>query len=126
AERSAKLIALQSVSLPGEGIPGIEEVIAHELKGIAMEVIRTGLRSGVDLSARSSGAACGAETAGIDFELLQRVRKRHRHGSAVVCLVVHRSVELIHHAEIHSTGDCDKTSGCCAFIPTLWSGFTGL
>ncbi len=114
AERAAELVADQAIvlALAGRGIDRgkrilrIESLVAHELEGIAVQVVRPGLRHGIDRRARVH-AVLRAQPAGRDAEFLQRVGKRHRQVGVVVDVVVHGAVQRVGDAEVQAPGHGD-------------------
>ena len=109
-QRSAKLIALQIVSLQGKEVSSVERVIAHKLKRVAMQLIRARLGDRVDLAARSPAAARSGAAADFHLKLLERIREREWHLRVVIRIVMHGSVQGIHHSELQSASDGDKIS----------------
>ena len=104
AQRSAELVPLEVVAFQRKKVSGIESVIANELKCVAVKFIRARLRNCVDLAARSSASSGGGAATDLHLELLKRIRKRNRHLRAIIGVVVHRSIEGIHHSELESPG----------------------
>src|SRR5207247_9119271 len=83
ADNASKLIPLVCVPLFGEGVAGIEFIVPHELEQIAVKLVATRSRYGVD------GRGCvepilRLHRACLHLEFLERVREWKRHANAGV------------------------------------------
>src|SRR6185503_21028795 len=113
AERSAKLMAQQTVVLPLAVRPDrrkligrVEPFVPVELEQVPVDDVGARLRHRIDRSARAH-TVVGGESAGRDPELLQRIRERKRQAAAALRVVVDGAVEQVGDAEILPTGDAD-------------------
>src|SRR5262249_33057642 len=94
AQNSAELIALQRVALQRKEVARVQSAISEEFEHITMKFVRTGFGNGVDGSSGMK-AVLRREHAGLDFELLQGIRKRYRQREAVVWILVDRAVQIV-------------------------------
>src|SRR5205085_4498072 len=53
AQRAAELVSLQNSGAMRKGIAGVELVIAQEFEQVAIQIIRTGFRGGIEGTARA-------------------------------------------------------------------------
>ena len=104
AERPAELIAAQAVAAAlavrtdgGEGVGGIQRIVAHEFEAAAVQQVGARLGDGVDRGRRVV-AVLRRESARLDLELLHCVGKRQRQVQVVHRLVVRASVEDVGHS----------------------------
>ncbi len=107
AEAAAELIALQFGHDQREKVPRIKGVIADELVGGAVELVRARLGDGIDNRARSS-SVFGAVVVGEDAELFERVRVGNDRGSVELRIVVIASVKQIVVGETARAVDRDR------------------
>ena len=106
--RSAELVPLQAVVPVGEEWPRIQGAIPQIFEQVSVQSIRSGLGDDVD---RRAGVRAEArrQSAGLDIELLQRVRERERqiHVGHRVCIIA--AVEKVSRAI--SLAACDGDRG---------------
>ena len=104
AQRSAELVAFDAVAHGRESISGIEYSIADKLKQIAMKLVRARFRHQAH---RASGlhTTLRRRRAGLDLELLQRIRKGHGYVAVVVHVVVIGPVQRVIQSLVQSAGD---------------------
>ena len=112
ADRAAELIALQRRAEPrgswfgaGEGgVPGVEHEIPHVFKGVAVKLIRAGLRDRVDRSRRMR-AILSRQRTGLHLEFLNGIREWERKILIAQRIVVRAAIEPIGHAALRATCD---------------------
>ncbi len=100
----AELVTLDGISSHREGIPRVENSIPDKFKHIAMKIIRTGFCNEADRT-RGFADGCGRCSAGLDFELLQRIRERRGHIPIPLGVHVKRSVQRETHSCVQTTGN---------------------
>ena len=108
ADSAAELIALQRALSNRKVFVCVEEVVADEFEGVAVEFIRTGLRDGAD--SRASSGVC-RKAAGAHIEFLQRVGEGQSIARTGGVIHMIRAIQLI----FHSAGD---TAGHGNKLPT--------
>src|SRR5439155_18968824 len=108
ADRAAELVALDRVASGREYFSRIEFSVADELEQIAMERVRARFRYQTDGPGRFH-ARLRARRAGLDLELLQRVRKGHGYVAVVMRIIVVGAVQGVGECRVQSTRD-GKTS----------------
>ena len=114
AERAAELVPLEPVIAaqpavldPLEERLGVELVMAGELEQAAME--RVGARLGDRVDRGAGGhAVAGIAHAGLDSELLQRVRERNRVAAVLLRVVVVAAVNQVQRAGARPAADRDR------------------
>jgi len=94
ADRCAELVALQSIASGGEIVPRIEISVAEKFESVAVIIVCARLGDCVDSRGRVK-SIFGRESAGFDFELLERIGKWQRQVQIVNRIVVVGSVQEI-------------------------------
>ena len=94
AQNSAKLIALQAVTLLCERVSRIQNFVSHEFKHVAVQIIGAGFRHCVH---RACGvlAVLRRYRAGFHLELLKCIGKRKRQIEIAVRIIVCPAVEQV-------------------------------
>src|SRR4029077_1785289 len=114
AQRPAKLIALDRVTLRGEFVSRIEDPVPHEFKEIAMKFVRSRFCHHADRSRRFHALLSG-RGAGLDLELLKRVRKWQRRIPVVGWIIVIGAIQNVSDSGVYTAGD--GIAGCRERIP---------
>src|SRR5439155_26668330 len=102
--RSAVVIAFQRVPFQSECIAGIERSIAYEFKEVAVKIVGARLCYRVDC-ARRVLSILRRYRAGLDFELLQCIRKRQRQTHAIERILMCASVQQECQPVVHPARD---------------------
>src|SRR5262249_51459345 len=103
-DRSAELIALDRIAFGGKRISGVKNSISYEFECVAVNIITTGFGYQADGSGGLQ-AVLSAGGAGFDFELLERIGKRHRHVTVRIRVVVVGPIERRIQPGVQTSGD---------------------
>src|SRR5581483_5490631 len=95
AKREAPLVSFQRVGRPREEVVSVEKCIADEPKRVTVVLICPTLRYNVYRSAGTFPDVY-ARVAGLDAELLHRIREGERQGIIKVRVLVDSSIQSIH------------------------------
>lgn len=110
ADGAAELVALQGILCGAEVAFSVDGTVAEELKGGSVNLVGAGLGDGIDDGAGVKTKS-GRDAAGLDGELLQRVREGEGHVDVGVRVVVVAAVEDIVVAVDLAAHDGDTEGG---------------
>src|SRR4029079_560292 len=95
ANRSTKLVSFQAVSRGRKSVARIEMFVAQEFEQVAVKLVCSGFRHTVNRACRVM-SILGGNSAGLDAEFLQCIRKRQWQCLVVEGVVVHSAVQHVY------------------------------